>query len=181
VVLILLGTAGPAKGATRILAVGDFGVGGRSQQATGDAMRRFEATHPASWLVTLGDNDYTESPSRFNDNWVDSFGWLEDAGVRVAGTLGNHDYAVGSGRHEFAELGMPGRFYTRRAGNVQLFLLDSNVIDRAQTRCLARRLGASTARWKVAVFHHARHGHAGTTRATSASSGGGCRSSSGTA
>jgi hypothetical protein len=152
---LALALASTASAATRILAVGDYGVGGTSQQATGDAMRLFEESHPADLLVTLGDNDYTESPSAFHRNWTSSFGWLEQAGVRVAGTLGNHDYAVDGGRHEFQELGMPRRYYTRRAGPVELFLLDSNVIDDAQTAWLARKLSESTAAWKVAVFHHA--------------------------
>ena len=47
-------------------------------------------------LVTLGDNDYTESPARFRENWRRSFGWARRTGLRVAGVLGNHDY--GSGR-----------------------------------------------------------------------------------
>jgi len=143
-----------AGAATRILAVGDFGIGGETQRATGAAIERFESTHPAQALVTLGDNDYSRGRS-FARNWRESFGWLEGAGVHVAGTLGNHDYEAGDrGAYELELLGMPRRSYTRRVGDVQLFLLDSNDVSDAQTRWLERRLRASTARWKVAAFHH---------------------------
>jgi 3',5'-cyclic AMP phosphodiesterase CpdA len=146
--------ASATSAATRILAVGDFGVGGEREEATGAALKRFERSHPASYLVTLGDNDYTSGTS-FEANWRASFGWLAGAGVRVAGTLGNHDYDAGdAGAYELEALGMPRRYYTRRAGNVQLFLLDSNRIDDAQTAWLEQRLSASKARWKVVVFHH---------------------------
>jgi acid phosphatase len=146
--------ASPAGGATRILAVGDFGVGGDRQRAIGAAIERFEASHPATYLVTLGDNDYTDGRS-FETNWQASFGWLAAAEVRVAGTLGNHDYVFGdAGAYELEALGMPKRYYTRRIGSMQLFLLDSNDIDNAQTGWLKRRLAASEARWKIAVFHH---------------------------
>jgi 3',5'-cyclic AMP phosphodiesterase CpdA len=134
--------------------VGDFGVGGDAERSLGAAMQRFEQRRPATLLVTLGDNDYTTSPEQFARNWQASFGWLEPAGVRVAGTLGNHDVAVDEGRYEFSLLGMPGRYYTRRAGDVEVFLLDSNSVDRAQTSWLRRMLAASTARWKIAAFHH---------------------------
>jgi tartrate-resistant acid phosphatase type 5 len=148
-----------------LLAVGDFGVGGSRQRTLGDAMRRFEARNPADTVVTLGDNDYTASPTAFRANWAAAFDWLEAAGVSVAGTLGNHDVAVQRGRYEFQTLGMPGPFYRRRVGDVELFVLDSNAPTWDQTRWLHRALAASKARWKIAVLHHppfscgAYHGH----------------------
>ena len=43
-------------------------------------MKRFEARHPANMLVTLGDNDYLESPSQFRANWQN--------GVRLGASVG---------------------------------------------------------------------------------------------
>ncbi len=152
----LVFSASPAFAArgTGILAVGDFGVGGDVQRSLGATMKRFEGRHPAKLLVTLGDNDYTASPSSFLTNWRESFGWLPRAGVRVAGTLGNHDVRVDSGRYQFAALGMPHSYYSRCVANVELFLLDSNSVSATQTGWLRRRLARSKARWKIVAFHH---------------------------
>jgi hypothetical protein len=147
------GAAEPVR-PTGLLAIGDFGVGGTKQRALGDGMRAFEARNAADVLVTLGDNDYTESPAAFRQNWVDSFGWLRAAGVGVAGSLGNHDVRVQQGRYQFGLLGMPGPTYRRKVGLVELFVLDSSNVNLAQRRWLDRALRTSTKPWKVAVFHH---------------------------
>jgi 3',5'-cyclic AMP phosphodiesterase CpdA len=158
--LLALVLALPAAGAAgeqppvRLIAFGDFGVGGRTQREFGAAVRRFEIRHPADYLVTLGDNDYTQSPADFVANWETSFGWTEQAGVEVAGVLGNHDVTVLRGRYEYESLGMPGRYYRRAIGPVELYLLDSNRVDAAQTSWLQRTLARSRARWRIAVFHH---------------------------
>jgi hypothetical protein len=146
--------AGSAAAETGILAVGDFGVGGETERATGEAMRQFEATHPAQVLVTLGDNDYTRSPAAFRRNWAASFGWLAEAGVAPAGALGNHDVEVQGGRYEFELLGMPRAFYRRSLPDVDIFVLNSNRVTATQTQWLRSRLRASTAPWQVVVFHH---------------------------
>src|SRR4051812_1575764 len=94
-VVAVAGWPGSATADTGILALGDFGVGGTTERALGASMHTFASNHPATQLLlTLGDNDYTESPSAFHSNWVASFGWLGGAGLNVAGTLGNHDVRV---------------------------------------------------------------------------------------
>ena len=148
------------------LAAGDYGVGGSREQALGLGMKRFESRHPANMLVTLGDNDYLKSPLQFRANWQTAFGWARRSGLRVGGVLGNHDYEVGRGAYELKTLGMPGRYYTRKLGDIQLFFLDSNAITTRQTRWLEQQLSASTATWKIALFHHPPYtcgGHAGNT------------------
>jgi Calcineurin-like phosphoesterase len=146
---------GSARAATGILAMGDFGVGGTTERELGASMKRFASHHPAAQLLlTLGDNDYAESPSAFHTNWVASFGWTGGAGVDVAGTLGNHDVRVDGGRYEYDELNMPGAHYRRRVGNVEFFILNSNRVNARQTNWLKTVLPASTATWKIAVFHH---------------------------
>jgi 3',5'-cyclic AMP phosphodiesterase CpdA len=157
VLAVLVPGAGRAQPASeyRIIAIGDFGVGGEFQRSFGEGVRKFEARNSADLLLTLGDNDYTENPAAFRENWERSFGWwARRSSVRVAGVLGNHDVRVENGRYQFRTLSMPGRYYRRRAGPVELFLLDSNNVDPAQTAWLARSLAASRARWKIAVFHH---------------------------
>src|SRR3954469_1741175 len=146
--------AAPAGAAARILAGGDFGVGGSAEAGTGTAIEAWECDHPASLLVTLGDNDYTESPPTFRSNWHDAFGWLEAAGVRPRGTLGNHDVRVDGGRYEFKALRVPSSHYQRSRQNFDLFVLNSNSVGDRQTRWLKRHLVASTAAWKIVTLHH---------------------------
>jgi 3',5'-cyclic AMP phosphodiesterase CpdA len=147
------GQAGEPK-PVRLIAIGDFGVGGETQQRVGAAVQEFEARNPADYLVALGDNDYTENSNAFRENWDASFGWARRAGVKVAGVLGNHDVRVDGGRYEFGPLGMPGRYYRRTVGPVELYLLDSNAVDATQTAWLRRTLARSRARWRIAVLHH---------------------------
>jgi 3',5'-cyclic AMP phosphodiesterase CpdA len=154
VLALAMTVAGSAGAATRILAVGDFGVGGATERAMGASMKAWEAGHPADLLLTLGDNDYTESPAAFRRNWSDAFGWRVSAGLAVAGTLGNHDVRVQGGRYEYGTLGMPSRYYERSFAELDLFVLDSNAIGTRQTTWLRNHLSASSATWKVVVFHH---------------------------
>jgi hypothetical protein len=145
----------PAGAQTGIVAVGDFGVGGERQRLTGAAVQRFAAgPRQVDALVTLGDNDYTERPAAFTANWLGSFGWAAADGLLVAGTLGNHDVRVRGGRYEFPLLGMPGRYYRRRVGDIGLFLVDSNRLGRVQLHWLETVLASSDARWKVVAMHH---------------------------
>jgi hypothetical protein len=146
--------APPATAPVRILALGDFGVGGTTEQAMGDALRAYEARHPADALLTLGDNDYTERPRSFHRNWTRAFGWVAAAGVVPAGTLGNHDVRVDGGRYEFDELQMPRARYARVVGSVQLVVLNSNRVTRRQKRWLASTLAATRATWKIVALHH---------------------------
>jgi len=163
--LVLSGSSSARTGVS-FLAVGDYGVGGSRELEAGLRMKRFEARHPANMLVTLGDNDYLKSAALFRSNWRRAFGWARADGLRLGGVLGNHDYELGRGAYELKTLGMPGRYYTRTLGDVQLFFLDSNAITTRQTRWLEQQLSVSTATWKIVLFHHPPYtcgGHAGDT------------------
>jgi len=151
---VALAFAGQSAASTRILAVGDFGVGGATERATGSAIRAWEKDYPANVLLTLGDNDYTRRPTAFRWNWSDAFGWLRPADVWVRGALGNHDVLVQEGRYEFGPLRMPAKYYESSRRDLDIFVLNSNSVGRTQTTWLRRHLAASTAKWKIAVFHH---------------------------
>jgi len=142
-----------APGATGVIAIGDFGVGGARQRTVGAAVRAFEARNPSQLLVTLGDNDYTRGRA-FARSWRESFGWLGAAGVGVAGALGNHDVELDRGRYQFRLLNMPGPYYVRRVADVEVVVLDSTAVTDTQTRWLARTLARKTDRRRIVVLHH---------------------------
>jgi Calcineurin-like phosphoesterase len=142
-----------ARGGTSILAIGDFGVGGKRQRDIGAAVRAYEERNPSQLLVTLGDNDYTRGRS-FASSWNASFGWLATAEVGVAGTLGNHDVEVRRGRYEFTLLRMQAPYYVRRVGEVEVIVLDSTAISSRQTAWLRRTLAARSGFRRMVVFHH---------------------------
>jgi DNA repair exonuclease SbcCD nuclease subunit len=151
-------SAGGGGGAsTRIVTIGDWGTGGRAARDVAAGVRRVARAEHVDVLLTVGDNDYSNSPERFEERWRREYGWVRPAGIHVAGVLGNHDVETGDGRYEFRTLGMPGRYYRRRFGLVDLFALDSNDVDGRQTRWLEQVLAASTNRWKIAAFHHPLH------------------------
>ena len=151
--LALLGTT-PAGAATGIVAIGDFGVGGAWQRGTGASVERFAERREADALITLGDNDYTESPPSFRANWLDSFGWAAADGLLVAGTLGNHDVRVRRG---------PLRVRAPRDAGT---LLPATARQTSSSSCSTRTASAATSssgskpprllhrRWKVVAMHH---------------------------
>jgi 3',5'-cyclic AMP phosphodiesterase CpdA len=166
--VLALALSGSSSAQTKVsfLAMGDYGVGGSRELALGLRMKSYESRHPANMLVALGDNDYLSSPTLFRSNWQRAFGWARHSGLRVGGVIGNHDYETGRGRYELRTLGMPGSYYTRKLGEVQLFFLDSNNVSSRQTAWLEQQLSESGATWKVALFHHPPYtcgGHSGNT------------------
>ena len=148
--------AAAAASTVRLVAFGDFGTGGPSQVALGEAIERFVERRPTLMLLTLGDNGYTRGRS-FEENWSASFGWVARGSVPISGALGNHDVEATDGSHVFAALGMPGRYYLRSVGRVDIFVLDSKDVGPRQTRWMRRALGRSDARWKIATMHHPAH------------------------
>jgi hypothetical protein len=150
-------SAGGDGAATRIAAVGDWGSGSQDARAVSAAVRRFAQREGFDVLLTLGDNNYSDSVEGFEKHWAEYYGWVRRAGIDVAGSLGNHDVPIDHGRYQFRTLGMPGPYYHRRVGPVDLIVLDSNAVDARQTSWLRRTLAEAEARWRVAVFHHPIH------------------------
>lgn len=135
--------------------IGDFGTGDVREVVLAAALRSWMRTRPFDALVTLGDNVYDEGhPSRFEAAWTFPFGWVDRRGIAVIGALGNHDVKTDDGAPVMELLRMPDRWYRRRIGSVDIFVLDANDIDRAgQLEWLSEALTASRAPWQVLVFH----------------------------
>lgn len=152
------GSPGLAKGPIRpygVVFIGDYGTGDENEQALASSIQSWVSTRPFDALVTLGDNVYESGdPSRFAAAWTEPFGWVRDSGVPVIASLGNHDAKTQGGAPEIALFDMPGRWYERRVGPADFFVIDANDPDQVgQMPWLSEALGSSRAPWQVLVFH----------------------------
>lgn len=146
--------------ATRLAVIGDFGTGGRSERAVAEAIRDWDRRDALDALVTTGDNVYPDgSPSKFDQAWREPYGWVEDEGIEVVASLGNHDLDSGDPSELMELLDMPDRWYTKTVGLVHAVVLDANDVEAEdQTEFLTEALEAPLprgARYRVVVFHQA--------------------------
>ncbi len=143
----------------RFIAFGDAGRGDRAQYDLARIMAAHHWEQMYDMALLLGDNIYPDGefedmPAKFEGPYAE----LLRRGVSFQAVLGNHD--VRKGREwqvKCPNFNMGGRAYysfTRGAGLVEFFALDSNYFDRWQRRWLEGALAASRAKWKVAFFHH---------------------------
>jgi 3',5'-cyclic AMP phosphodiesterase CpdA len=108
---------------------------------------------PYDMVLMAGDNIYGGwSQSAVVQRFEAPYRPLLDAGVSFFASLGNHDALQ---ERQYPLFNMHGeRYYSFTRSNVQFFALDSNYMDAAQLAWLQRALEASTARWRIAFFHH---------------------------
>jgi calcineurin-like phosphoesterase family protein len=155
---------GPAR-ASGFVFIGDFGNGEQIEYDVSSTIESWVSDRPFHALLTLGDNVYPDgSPSDFDAAWRKPFAWLLGSGVPVIASLGNHDVHTQAGAPVMALFDMPGRWYERRIGPVDFFVLDANDMSQdGQMAWLSQALSASTAPWQVLLFHQpayscAKHG-----------------------
>lgn len=129
---------------------GDWGAGTQAQRDVTAAMCAERRSHNFQVVITTGDNFYHPDGRAISKNYLNPERCLLDRGVTWRAVWGNHDLAGSSTKDV---LGADHR-YTWSDGEAQFFMLDSNKVDAAQTRWLERQLKSSTARLKIAVFHH---------------------------
>ncbi len=149
-------------GSIRFAAIGDSGRGDKPQYDVSAQMQAFREVFPYRVVLMLGDNIYDRhTPEDFRQKFELPYKPLLDAGVRFFAVIGNHDIESEIAYPPFNMNGQ--RYYTFRpdaplladlTGNdVQFFMLDTELLDRAQLAWLDRELGKSDARWKIPVFH----------------------------
>jgi 3',5'-cyclic AMP phosphodiesterase CpdA len=136
--------------------VGDIGDSGSRLDATANAVAAIGAQQAYDALLLLGDNVYPSGdPARLPDTVFGPFAATLDSGARLLAIVGNHDVKDGHGDAQMAALGMPGRWWQERIGDVLVVGLDSNDIDNPeQLAFLDDALGASDATWKFVLAHH---------------------------
>lgn len=143
----------PPAGDTRLVVVGDFGMGNGNERAVASEIQALPGGFEG--LVTTGDNVYPDGSSgHFAEAWTDPYGWVPEAGIPVIASLGNHDRETDAGAQVADELGMPADWYVQRVGPVDVIVLDfGQVADPDQAAFLHDALTASAAPWQVVVFH----------------------------
>lgn len=148
---------GPAP--VRFAMIGDWGSGDGGEAAVAERMAATHAGTPFDMVVTAGDNIYPNgSGENFGSHFERPFEALIKKDIRFYSCLGNHDIRAGEqAQLDYPLFNMGGRNYysvTRGGGTVELFMLDSNMMDARQMAWLEGALAKSTAAWKVPVFHH---------------------------
>jgi 3',5'-cyclic AMP phosphodiesterase CpdA len=139
--------------------LGDWGNGDNNTTQIARQMLSAHDRTPLDMIVTAGDNIYPDGAAeRFGEYFERPFEGLIKKNVPVYACLGNHDVRSGSdAQMRYPLFNMGGRNYYRKSagdGTLDMFVLDSNMMDRRQVSWLEDELRRSTAAWKIAVFHH---------------------------
>ena len=142
--------------ATRVAVAGDVGEPGGRAAKTGEAIARAGRDRQYDALLLLGDNVYPNGdPARLEERVFRPFAPVLSTGAELLAILGNHDVKANHADAQMRALGMPGRWWSRRVGEMLIVGLDSNEPDNPVQRAwLARTLAASDAPWKVVALHH---------------------------
>ena len=159
--------ATPAKDKIKFAAIGDFGTGDASQAGIAAQMLRDHQNSPFDLVLAVGDNIYPDGGGRhFTKNFERPYSGLIREGVKFHAVLGNHD--VKDGRKDqchYPLFNMNGQCYSnlkKGDGLAEFFLVDSTDFDMTQQGWLESVLKESTAKWKIAVFHHPIYSSGGT-------------------
>jgi 3',5'-cyclic AMP phosphodiesterase CpdA len=144
--------------------IGDTGTGEEPQFAIAKRMVEARQKTPFDFVIMLGDNIYGGgNPRLFKPRFEDPYRELLSAGVKFYAALGNHDAANAAAHVKYEGFNMGGhRYYSfvKGDGLIEFFVLDTNETKTAELRreqltWLEDALRKSTAKWKVAYFHHA--------------------------
>jgi 3',5'-cyclic AMP phosphodiesterase CpdA len=149
----------PARKLIRFPIIGDWGTGDSDQTGIGKQMFAAHKRTPFDFAIAAGDNIYPNGSGRyFAKNFERPFAPLLSEGIKFHAVLGNHDVREGrQDQRQYPLFNMGGQNYfmlRQGDGMLDFFMLDSTDCDATQLGWLEQELQASTARWKVAVFHH---------------------------
>lgn len=156
---------GPAERSIRFVVIGDGGTGNKYQKKVADQMVAYHDRYAYDFVLMVGDNIYSwGNPKDYPKKFEIPYATLLARGVKFYAALGNHDVRSGNWASaiKYPLFNMGGRRYytfTRGDGLAQFFALDSTTLDKRQQdpdqlRWLREELGASSAPWKIAYFHH---------------------------
>ena len=141
-------------GSVRWAVIGDNGTGADPELDVANEMQRYWAKVKFDFVTMDGDNIYGgHSPTDFTRKFEEPYKPLLDEGVKFYASLGNHDDAQIEINYKPYNMG-GNRYYTFKKGDVEFFVLDSTYMSPQQLSWLEDRLKGSSAKWKIAYFHH---------------------------
>lgn len=141
-------------GSVRWAVIGDNGTGEGPELDIANQMQRYWMKVKFDFVTMDGDNIYGgHSPRDFQLKFEDPYKPLLDEGVKFYASLGNHDDPQIEINYKPYNMG-GNRYYTFDKKNIEFFVLDSNYMTPQQLSWLQDKLKSSTARWKIAYFHH---------------------------
>lgn len=153
-------SAAPADAEVIFAIIGDTGTAEEGQFEIGKRLNECQEKFKYDFVIMLGDNIYDDfSPKGYKERFEEPYKALLEKGVKFHAVLGNHDVEKGNGDHQlkYEPMGLSGRrYYSYVKGDnlIEFFALDSNNMDSKQVKWLEEKLKASTARWKIAYYHH---------------------------
>jgi 3',5'-cyclic AMP phosphodiesterase CpdA len=142
-----------AADSLKFAVIGDNGTGEPPQYDVARQMVSSRSSFPFDFVLMLGDNMYgSQKTQDFVAKFERPYGPLLEAGVRFYATLGNHDQPT---NRSYAPFNMAGeRYYTFARPPVRFFILDTNLMDRAQLTWIDDALARAQEPWKIVFFHH---------------------------
>jgi hypothetical protein len=142
------------NGSVRWAVIGDNGTGERPELEVANQMQRYWSRVKFDFVTMDGDNIYGGHSARsFKLKFEDPYKPLLDEGVKFYASLGNHDDA--QIEINYKPYNMNGHnYYTFEKKDIEFFVLDSNYMSPEQLSWLEDKLKSSTAKWKIAYFHH---------------------------
>ena len=152
--------------------IGDFGMG---NQAESDVANLVKSWNP-DFIITVGDNNYPDGEAstidrnigydyhQFINPYLGLFGSGSTDINKFWPVPGNHDWRTANLQPYRDYFTLPNNeyYYNIQIGDIEFFMIDSDPhtpdgysYDSDQGNWIKQKVLASTARWKIAVFHHA--------------------------
>ena len=142
-----------AADSLKFAVIGDNGTGESPQYDIARQMMSSRSSFPFDFVLMLGDNMYgSQKAADFVSKFEQPYKPLLEAGVRFYATLGNHDQPTNRSYPPFNMAGE--RYYTFARPPARFFILDTNLMDRAQLTWIDDALARADEPWKIVYFHH---------------------------